>query len=256
MAARNFDIALVIRAWNEAADLDVLLTAIKHQQYSLGKIELVVVDNGSVDETGAVARRHGAKVIFLPQEEFNYPRSSNLGISATTTPFVGLVSAHSVPIGNEWLNCIPFAFFHPTPQNICVAGIYGHTLPLRRDWIKEWWGIRNFWRYKMSTHKGTRLIPMVMPGVLGATNCVIRRNLWEEHPFDETYGAGGEDLAWAHYAFNKGMQIILEPRFSVYHSHGVGFFDRAKQKQYWASLESPRPFNQNDLLKYRHDLRH
>ncbi len=63
-ASRSAEVAVVIPARNEAANLPVLLRSI-----AAGDVvpsELVVVDDGSTDGTAAVAAAHGARVVSAP----------------------------------------------------------------------------------------------------------------------------------------------------------------------------------------------
>lgn len=71
----------IIPAWNEASRLPGVLSAVVGHPLVA---EVLVVDDGSTDDTGAVARRHGARVLSLP---------SNVGKSAAVA--AGLCTTHS-----------------------------------------------------------------------------------------------------------------------------------------------------------------
>ena len=51
-------------------------------------------------------------------------------------------------------------------------------------------------------------------------NSLIRRDLWEEIPFDETV-TNIEDRVWSRKVLQRGYKIIYEPDASVYHFHGI-----------------------------------
>lgn len=59
-------VAVIMPALNEEASLRVLLPELN--QFSLGQI--IIGDNGSTDATAAVARDHGATVVFQPQRGY------------------------------------------------------------------------------------------------------------------------------------------------------------------------------------------
>lgn len=58
--------SVVIPAYNEAAFLGATLTSLAAQE-GAGKVEVIVVDNASTDDTAAVAASHGARVLYEPQ---------------------------------------------------------------------------------------------------------------------------------------------------------------------------------------------
>ncbi len=58
-------------------------------------------------------------------------------------------------------------------------------------------------------------------------NCIIRKSIWEEYPFDEnllklvpeTRKYGGEDYDWNLEMISTGYKTVLDPKFSVVHFH-------------------------------------
>ena len=94
---------------------------------------------------------------------------------------------------------------------------------------------------------------MGMMGILGATNCAIRRDFWQEHQFDERFGLGGEDGEWAAWAMKSGYKIICDWKVAVYHSHGLGFRALKQQIKYWSKLSVPTTFSR-EALSFRRDI--
>jgi glycosyltransferase involved in cell wall biosynthesis len=222
----NFELSLIIRAYNEAEKLKELLINISEQDFPKEKLEIIVVDNGSKDSTASVAKEFGATVVSLPQEEFNYPRSSNLGIAAASAPVVALLSAHTTLWRKDCLSCIPSLFIDPL-----VAGVYGPVLSVfKSSWLERCITLPKYWAAQL---RGTTTITQEKFGILGATNCAIRKGLWCEHPFDEAYGTGAEDGAWAAWALAKGLRIVFEPRFAVHHSHNLSTVGYLQQQRLW-----------------------
>jgi glycosyltransferase involved in cell wall biosynthesis len=70
-------VSIVIRSYNEAQHIGKLLLGIAAQ--SLAAHEVIVVDSGSTDDTVAIARKHGAKVIEIDKREFTFGRALNVG---------------------------------------------------------------------------------------------------------------------------------------------------------------------------------
>jgi glycosyltransferase involved in cell wall biosynthesis len=56
-------VTVVVSSFNGAAHLPATLESLKAQDYPAGKLSLIVVDDGSADDTAAVAERCGARVV-------------------------------------------------------------------------------------------------------------------------------------------------------------------------------------------------
>ena len=56
-------LAVVIPAWNEEASIGGVITSIPHFNKRISKTEIIVVDDGSTDKTGAIAKSLGAIVV-------------------------------------------------------------------------------------------------------------------------------------------------------------------------------------------------
>ena len=81
------ELAVVIPAWNERLNLEVLLPALREVLEDLGvPSEIVVADAGSSDGTREAAARHGARVVT--QTERGYGGGLLAGFAATRAPFI------------------------------------------------------------------------------------------------------------------------------------------------------------------------
>jgi glycosyltransferase involved in cell wall biosynthesis len=78
-------VTVVLPCLNEAASLPGVLADIPDGYQAL------VVDNNSSDDTAAVARRHGARVVTEPRA--GYGSAVHAGIVAATTPLVAVIDA-------------------------------------------------------------------------------------------------------------------------------------------------------------------
>lgn len=99
------DLSIVIPAWNERANLELLLPALRQVCEDLGvRAEVVVVDGGSGDGTAELARRLGARVV--PQAARGYGAALREGLAASRAPFVATMDAdlshRPVFLGDLW----------------------------------------------------------------------------------------------------------------------------------------------------------
>lgn len=238
---------MIIRTLNDHDRLIELMDALDRQNYA-GEREVIVVDTSSVDGTPELARARGAKVVTIAPERFSYPYAINVGIAAAAGDLAVVTVGHAVPFSDSWLRSGVRHF-----ADAGVAGAFGPPIA-RRDapLVEKVFYLTGYLKARaFGPHDAT---PERWPGILGATNCIVRRSLWEEHPFDERYGKGGEDVAWARWAIAAGYRIICDPAFSVRHSHGNGLRQLLRQRRYWRSLDVPQPFSREEL-SFRTDLR-
>jgi glycosyltransferase involved in cell wall biosynthesis len=243
------NISVVVRAFNEANQLELLFEDIDKQVFS-SAVEVVVVDNGSTDITSQVAKDYGAEVVTLPQSEFSYPKSLNLGMEASSNDLVFVTVAHA--------NLSNIHSFHAGArhfrENDNIAGAYGINLPNRGASYFERW--RTVVDNNLFLARPARRIKAVGPGVLSATGSMIAKAVWRElGRFDERYGRGGEDMALARMMLENGYAIVQEPALTVHHSHELGMVDAIKQLGHYRQIQTAKEFDRDELLRRRPDLR-
>lgn len=82
-------VAVVIPAWNAAATIGAALESVAAQ--TRPPREVIVVDDGSTDDTAAIAARAGVTVLRVPNG--GAARARNLGIAAATSPWIAFLDA-------------------------------------------------------------------------------------------------------------------------------------------------------------------
>jgi glycosyltransferase involved in cell wall biosynthesis len=96
-------VSVLIRVRNEESALRRLFECLRIQKLDR-PFEVVVIDNESEDESAEVARRMGARVFTFPRSLFGYGRAINAGVRFCRGDLIVLLSAHSWPQGDDWLN--------------------------------------------------------------------------------------------------------------------------------------------------------
>jgi glycosyltransferase involved in cell wall biosynthesis len=239
-------VTIVIRTLNEQAGLEALFEDIADQAIGADS-QVIVVDNESTDRTVDVAESYGATVVTIPRGLFTYPISMNKGVEAADNDVVFLTVGHA-RLSNKRL-------VHATANALReknVAGVYGTALPSSTVSTSERLiAIGNVF-YASKSKK----IEKAGMGVLQAVCAAVSKQAWEElGRFDERYESGGEDTALAAKMIQSGKSVIREPLLSVYHSHGLGPIDTAKQWIHWArTVRGPVPLDIKKLQNRRPDL--
>ncbi len=92
-------ISVLVPAFNEATCLGATLTSIRAAMAAFHACgwttELIVCDNNSTDDTAAIARSHGATVVFEPVNQIS--RARNAAAAAATGQWYVFVDADSQP---------------------------------------------------------------------------------------------------------------------------------------------------------------
>jgi GT2 family glycosyltransferase len=176
-------VTVVIPALDAAGTLPAQLDALARQTYDQ-PFEVIVVDNGSTDGTGDVARAHAvgerARVRVVHEERRGINNSRNAGIDAAADGRVLLCDADDV-VDDGWLA----AMVRALTDGVWVAGRLDYTV-LNSDRTREVWGVG-----LRSTFVETD--PFV-DNTYGC-NCGFRRAMWNQvGRFDPRLnGTGGDE---------------------------------------------------------------
>ena len=194
-------VSVIIRTYNEEKSIRACLQRVFSQKFD-GDFEVIIVDSYSTDKTIQIARQFDTKIFYLP---FSSGRSINYGINKSTGGHVIILSAHAIPVDDNWMSNLTRNF-----DDQKVAGIYGRQIP-RPDCNPM--DARDL----ASLFGGERKIQTGDPFFSNA-NSAIRRAIWNQIPFDDRAKAT-EDRLWAQRVLDRGYVIVYEPSAAVMHSH-------------------------------------
>lgn len=158
-------ISVVIPSLNDAEFLRVCLDALARQ--SRPADEIVVVDNGSVDATAAVATQAGARVITEPRRGI-FPATA-AGFDAATGDILARLDTDSIPPA-DWLEQIERTLLQaPMPAAVTgTAHFYGGNRLV--NWVGE--------RLYLGLYFGSMGWLIGHPPVFGS-NFAMHRELWD-----------------------------------------------------------------------------
>ncbi len=225
--------SIIIRIKNEAENLRRLLEILQKQDYQ--NFEIILVNDNSKDGSELVLKDFfdatRFKVVNL-ERKFDYAYASNFGATNSSGKYLVYLSAHSFPISTSWLSAGIKHF-----QNEKVAGVFAYPLANPEANLIERIIFTGYTKLAHSKRKEYREVSM---GVLGSTNAIYRKDLWELHNFSERHAHGGEDYEWALHWTAKDYVIIHDPAFRVYHSHNLNPLGLIKQYFRWREMTKPR----------------
>ena len=188
-------VSVVVPTRNRARYLEVALASLRAQRGAPAP-ELVVVDDGSTDDTRAVAAAHGARVEPVRGSGLNAAR--NTGVATTSGDLVAFVD-DDVWVPPDWLAALAAgADAHPD------ADAFGGPIHVRLEGPAP---------------AGWRQAPPITALDLGAAdraadmvwgaNFAVRRSAFERlGGFDEAIGGHGDEEEWLLALRRSGGQIV------------------------------------------------
>lgn len=208
-------VVVIVPVRNDAKRLRVLLESLRQQTRAHA---LVVVDNGSSDESRSVAASFGAKV--LDGSGLKVGALRNLGVANSQSVWVAFCdSDHEVPV--DWLQTGLDALKH-YPGKTVIGSHY--LAPKESTWVQSAWAIHRL----RAMGRGAEETEW-----LGAGNMMLRREDFDSiGGFSENLVAA-EDVDLCHRLRGAGGRVICDPAVRSFH-HGepktLAIFLR---KEYW-----------------------
>jgi len=238
-------VAIVIPSWNSAALLPRCLDSLAGQ----GEVELVVVDNGSVDGTVGLLRERGIDPVTLP-ENVGFAAAVDLGVARTRTPFVlplnadtelrpGAVAALVAALeGDPGLGGVAPRILQVEGEarDVDAARLYSAGMALTA-------GGRAFETGAGEAQSAAWLRRREVFGVCGAA-CLLRRELFDDlGGYERSFFAFYEDVDLNVRAQVRGWRFEYVPEAVVWHLGNASW-----------QAEAPRPGAWNARLVARNRL--
>ena len=209
-------IGVVIRTLNESKFIGTCLDTL-HQQRTSFDLDILIVDSGSTDATVEIARSRGARVLEIAPDAFDYSKALNAGIDLVPYEFVLILSAHAIPVGDQWIARMTAPF-----DDTRVAAVASRQVP----WDDAQWD--EVLRLAHTFGDERRAYTPARPGEIVFSNAAscLRRSVWRDEPF--TLPAA-EDLEWAARVVAAGWTVVYEAGAAVRHSHNEPARARARR---------------------------
>lgn len=192
-------ISVVIPALNEEKFLARSLRSFLDQTYQ--KFEIIVVDNGSADQTAKIAKHYGAKVISEPQKGVGLARDA--GFRQARGEIIATTDADTI-VPDNWVEKIVNAFENQ-PNLVAFGGLYQlYSGPLLARFVIRYlsplaWRMDKFFSGGWS---------------LPAANLAVRKNVFLRAGGFKTSLKLGEDAELSQRLKNYGV-VVLDPEFRV-----------------------------------------
>lgn len=211
-------LSIVIPTYNRAEKLDRALAHLYEQELAHESYEVIVVDDGSMDETDKVLKSWKGKwpqLSALHQSNSGQAKARNRGIKKAEGQII-LIGQDDIYAAPGFLKShVDFHQSNPEPSMACLG-------------LTEWWPnleVSDFMHWL--THGGPqfaydRLSPneSVEHWFFYTSNISLKAEVLKKNPFDEEFSAyGWEDIELGHRLMSKGLELIYRPEALAWHDH-------------------------------------
>ena len=217
-------VSVVIPVRNDARRLAVCLASLVQQDYPADRFEVIVVDNGSGDDSRQVAEQAGAKVLSFPGLRVGALR--NRGVSAASGEVLAFVdSDHEVPVG--WIQ----AGVELSSQSSATIVGSPCLAPPRGTWVQQGWEL-----HRLRSRQRREV------AWLGAGNMFLRRSDFDRiGGFDEDLVAA-EDVDLCVRLAEQGGKIVSDLRVANVHHGEPKTLWQFFRKEFWRGSSGIRAF--------------
>ncbi|MCA9939075.1 MAG: sugar transferase [Anaerolineales bacterium] len=199
-------ISIVVPAHNAARTLAACLESLKNQTLPASDVEIIVVDDGSTDETAQIAAAAGVRVVR--QERGRPAAARNAGIRAAHGHLICFTDADCAP-APDWLAQLTAPFADPE-----IAGAKGTYATRQREHAARF--VQLEYEDKYDLLRGQARIDFI-----DTYSAAYRRDvLLANDCFDEGFPYL-EDQELSFRLAARGYQMVFRPQATVYHHHAA-----------------------------------
>ena len=217
-------VSVVVACYNGARTLKLCLDSLERLNYS--DYEVILVDDGSVDDTPQIAALH-KRIRYLRQANLGLSAARNAGIKAAKGEIIAFTDA-DCRADEDWLHYLMGHLL-----NTRFVGIGGHNLlPPEDSWIAA---------AVMVSPGGpahVMLTDQVAEHIPGCNMAFYKSALEEIGGFDPIFRKAGDDVDVCWRLQQRGYEIGFSPSGFVWHYRRSTFQDYLKQQQGYGEAEA------------------
>ena len=111
-------ISIIVPAYNEEKFISACISSLEKQDFNKENYEVIVVDNGSTDNTAQKVKKFNVKLIYEPKKGISY--AVNKGVLEAKGKIIAVTNADTVAFPN-WIPNI-YKAFKNNPNAVIVSG--------------------------------------------------------------------------------------------------------------------------------------
>lgn len=213
-------ISIVIPTYNAGLEFRWLLRKLQTQK-GLRKLEIVIVDSGSQDQTVVWARAAGCHVVEITQAEFTHSHARNLGAANASSDYLIFMVQDAYPIGEYWAYGMLRYLLDHENEGLVAASCSEYS---RSDSDMMYDSMINTHYQFLGCHEHDRIgdfqgsdhMTLRSRGQLSDVACLISRQMFGKYGYQGDYA---EDLDLGIRLIKDGYKVAMLASVKVVHSH-------------------------------------
>lgn len=202
-------VSVVIPAYNSAAPLREAVESVFGQTYQ--DFEILVVDDGSTDDTESVARSFGNRIVYLKQENRGAGAARNHGIRKAQGRYVAFLDSDDLWCPSKLAEQIPLLDRDPE-----IGLVYSDWAVRSQD--RE---VNPSYLKDLSPASGYVFEALVQSGFILTSGTVVRRSCLEEVGYFDEGLSVGEDLdLWLRICYRWKVGFVNKPLLTKRNRNG------------------------------------
>lgn len=230
------ELAIIIVNYNTRQLLDDCLASIYRADHPKGGLQVVVVDNASVDDSmDMVAKKYPSVISIQNSENLGFAKANNIGVDGADARFVLFLNSDTVIKRYSLVKPLKYLKTHPKVGAITIKlFLKDGTIDFdnHRGYPTPWASITKFTGlaklFPKSTvfnsyHLGFQKLDKIhqIPVAAGSYMMMPTKLFKNIGMWDETYFFYGEDIDLCYRINEAGYSIIYYPKVSTLHLRGA-----------------------------------
>ena len=214
-------VSVIIPVYNGERYLAEAIESVLSQTYSA--LEIVVIDDGSTDNSASVAKSYGSNVQYFYQTNRGLSAALNHGVQVARGSFFGFLDADDVWVENKITQ--QMATFANNP-----------TLDMVFGYVKQFCSPELYENEK----KRLQVFTELMPGYFKGTMLIKRKAFFRAGTFDTMWKVG-DFIDWYLKALEGGLKSVMLPDVLLMrrvHNQNMGIREQMHQRDYVRILKA------------------
>jgi len=236
MSKYKNELAIIIVNYNTRQLLDDCLDSIYRADHPKGGLQVVVVDNASVDDSmDMVAKKYPAVIAIKNSENLGFAKANNVGVGAADARYVLFLNSDTVIKRYSLVKPLKYLKTYPRVGAVTIKlYLKDGTIDFdnHRGYPTPWASISKFTglaklfpksTFFNSYHLGFQKLDKIhqIPVAAGSYMMMPTKLFKDIGMWDETYFFYGEDIDLCYRINQAGYKIIYYPKVSTLHLRGA-----------------------------------